>query len=241
MKREPTCDLMYGQDAGFIQTRTGVRFSLSNPKPEDFRVEDIAHALSNMCRFTGHTRKFYSVAEHSARVCRRVMETHPHSMYFSSQRGVRLCSHEDGFTGNELAFAALMHDASEAYLADIARPFKHLPEFEWYRKIEDKLMREIALAFDFSYPLHSAIKNADEVLLGTEARDLMAPVIDGWHFRYEHLPERIKPWSPRKAKREFLELFYQLNRTGIRKPARSFFGFTMFGGSNAEIETSKRT
>jgi hypothetical protein len=163
------------------------------------------------------------------------METHPHS--FDSGFDPSGLPSYGGFSGNELAFAALMHDASEAYLADIARPFKHLPEFEWYRKIEDKLMNEIADAFEFHYPLHPAIKNADEVLLGTEARDLMAPVIDGWHFRYKHLPERIKPWSPRKAKREFLELFYQLNRTGITKPRRTFFGFTLFGGGHAETQT----
>lgn len=227
--QKPTCDLLYGQDAGFIQTRTGRRFHLLCPNPSDIRIEDIAHALSNMCRFTGHTRKFYSVGEHSVRVCRRVMETHPND----DLDGHPFPSYGD-FDGNELAFAALMHDASEAYLADIARPFKHLPEFEWYRKIEDKLMKEIASAFCFQYPLHPAIKNADEVLLGTEARDLMAPVIDGWHFRYDHLPERIKPWSPRKAKREFLELFYQLNRTGVNRPRRTFFGFTLFGGSHAK-------
>jgi hypothetical protein len=216
----------------WIQTRSGVKLHLLDTRPEDFRIEDIAHALSNMCRFTGHTKKFYSVAEHSVRVCRRIMQTHSGLDTSVYQYGEACMNVRYGlFTGRDVAFAGLMHDASEAYLADIARPFKHLPEFEWYRKIEDKLMREIALAFDFQYPLNPVVKTADEILLGTEARDLMAPVIDGWHFRYEHLPERIRPWSPRKAKREFLKLFYQLNRTGVTKPRRSFFGLKFAKGA----------
>ncbi|SIO37626.1 hypothetical protein SAMN05444166_4205 [Singulisphaera sp. GP187] len=205
----------------WIQTRTGVKFHLLDPRPEDFRIEDIAHALAHMCRFNGHVSEFYSVAEHSVRVARRVAETHPAQDRSEHWFGLKRVLYGE-FWSEELQYHALMHDTTEAFICDLARPFKQLPEFAFYREIEHKLMVHIANAFGFpdGYPFHPAIKNADEVLLGTEARDLMDPVVDGWHFRYKHLPERIKPWSPRKAKREFLKLFYELNPLGIKKPSR---------------------
>jgi hypothetical protein len=193
----------------WIQTRTGVKFHLLDTRPEDFSIEDIAHALANQCRFTGHTRKFYSVAEHSVRVATLVASKYPNSTYFAGGklRGPR-----------DLVYAALMHDASEAYITDVARPFKQLPEFAFYREAEESLMQAISAAFRFDHPMPKQVKYADEVLLGTEARDLMAPVIDGWHFRYDHLPQRIRPWSARKAKRRFLAMFYRVNTIGARRP-----------------------
>lgn len=185
----------------WIQTFTGKKFHLLDPRPEDFCVEDIAHALSNICRFTGHVSTFYSVAEHAVRVAWRVSHTHPHIS------GVKY----GGYTGMELGFQALNHDDTEAYLTDVARPFKHLPEFKFYRDREHILSGQIANALGFSYPYHPAIKLADEVLLGTEARDLMSPVIDGWHFRYDMLPDVIVPWTPTKAKRLFIQMFDHLN------------------------------
>src|SRR5215217_2415409 len=77
----------------WIQTRSGVKFHLLDPKPEDFRIGDIAHALSNVCRFTGHVRKFYSVAEHSVRVCETVRDKF------------------GPFGCKSWEYAALMHDA----------------------------------------------------------------------------------------------------------------------------------
>lgn len=171
----------------WIQTRSGVKLYILDPRPEDFKIEDIAHALSLTCRFGAHCSDFYSVAEHSVRVA-WVLSPHP--------RRVQL-------TG-------LMHDAAEAYLTDLPRPFKRMPEFAFYRDLEAELMGHIARRFDLIDPLPGPVKLADEILLGTEARDLMSPVVDDWHLRYTHLPETITPWSPAKAKREFLELFSRL-------------------------------
>lgn len=184
----------------WIQTRSGKKFHLLDPRPEDFDINDIAHALSHQCRFTGHVRKFYSVAEHSVRVAEAVADycDVPNGLYG-----------EYGLFKDELVYAALMHDATEAYVCDLARPFKQLPEFRFYREIEDKLMGYIADAFRFAYPLPQTVKKYDEILLGTEARDLMAPTPDGWHFRYQHLPRKIRPWSPAKAKRRFLAMYHQ--------------------------------
>lgn len=189
-------DLEYGQKLGFIQTYTKKKFFLMDPMPADFDIRDIAHALANICRFTGHVRKFYSVAEHSVRVAE----------YLAT-------------ASQETRFCGLMHDASEAYICDMARPFKQLPEFCFYREIEAKLEQRIAEAFQLPYPLPGVVKRADEILLGTEARDLMGPCVDEWNLRYPCLGKRIRPWSPRKAERRFLDTYYRLNPFGIKKPS----------------------
>jgi 5'-deoxynucleotidase YfbR-like HD superfamily hydrolase len=98
---------------GWIQTYTGVQFWPLNPRIEDIHIEDIAHALSMNCRFNGHCKRFYSVAEHSVLV----------SLYADNP------------------VEGLLHDAAEAYLSDIARPIKqHLPKFQ---KIENNLLKII--------------------------------------------------------------------------------------------------
>lgn len=189
----------------WIQTRYGRKFHLLDPRPEDFSVFDIAHALSNVCRFTGHVSKFYSVAEHSVRVADLIAEWK---------------------FGKEEQYAGLMHDVTEAYISDMARPFKQLAEFRFYREIEDKLMGSLAPAMGVEYPFPWMVKQADEVLLGTEARDLMGTPIDGWHFRYEHLDHKIRPWSPAKAKRKFLHAYYRLNPFGhTNKHPLALLGF----------------
>lgn len=93
-----------------------------DPKPEMFDIEDIAHALSNICRFSGHCRSFYSVAEHS--------------IYVSRNSDNRL--------------AGLLHDASEAYLIDVPRPVK--PYINNYKDIESKIMAAVAEKFGFVWP-----------------------------------------------------------------------------------------
>ena len=105
---------------GSITTFSGIQFWPLLPNGADIRIEDIAHALSNQCRFAGHTRVFYSMAEHSVRVS-------------------QLCRLED-------ALWSLLHDASEAFLSDIPAPLKELPEFEAYRTAERALQRTIASA-----------------------------------------------------------------------------------------------
>lgn len=130
---------------GEIRTYTGIVFNVLQPQPENICVEDIAHALSNQCRFSGHTAAFYSVAEHSLKCCDLVPEKHK--------------------------LAALLHDASEAYLVDIPSPVKMLlPD---YINLEDQLMRVIAKKFGFEYPLTNEIKRADKTWLQLEWENLM--------------------------------------------------------------------
>jgi 5'-deoxynucleotidase YfbR-like HD superfamily hydrolase len=172
-------------------------------RPEDVTIEDIAHALSNQCRFSGHVSEFYSVAEHSVRVARRV----------DSLRNWT----KTGFP--EVALYALLHDASEAYLVDMPRPLKYNTEFgRLYREAEDRAMDAILAAFGVKPDDidETDTKRADLVLLATEVRDLMPP----WHEwacldGIVELDDRIAPWSPAEARREFLAMFASLYSAAV--------------------------
>lgn len=124
-----------------IRTVTGVYIDVFNPKPEDIRIEDIAHSLSHQCRFGGHLKEFYSVAQHSSICCGLQKELN-------------------------LGLATILHDASEAYLLDIPKPIKR--ELKDYQKVEDNLMRVIADKFGFEYPLNPSIKKIDKEVLEVE-------------------------------------------------------------------------
>jgi len=169
---------------GWIQTYTGRRVDPLDPDPETLVIADIAHALSQLCRFNGHCRAFYSVAEHSVRVARAVPP-------------------EDALWG-------LMHDASEPYLADVPRPLKQrLPE---YHVAEARFMRVVAERFGLRWPMPASVDHADTVLLVTEARDLMGTDAKTWGIDVEPLPEVIAPWSPTEAEAAFLRAWGELSR-----------------------------
>lgn len=168
---------------GTICTYTGRTIRPLSPDPEDIDIEDIAHSLSNSCRFTGHVREFYSVAQHSV-----------------------LCSY---IVPPEYRMMALLHDASEAYLSDIARPIKMEPEFgDVYRTAETRLEEAIAVKFGLDHPWAPEVKEADNVLLRTEQRDLMPAVFR--HAGEGYLSEEIDPWLPHIAKTAFLDRYYAL-------------------------------
>lgn len=173
------------------QTFTGRQFWPLDPRPDDIDVRDIAHALALQCRFAGHCRVPYSVAEHSVRVSDLIMEQ----------------------TGDSNAgLAGLLHDAAEAYCVDVPRPLK--PFLTGYKSIE----RRIAWAIEQWSGLHEGafeeglVKRADEVLLATEARDLMVTAPVPWTFAHpvEPLAEVIVPWSWSVAEVVFLSRFMAL-------------------------------
>ena len=167
-----------------IVTFTGRVVRPLDPDPETFAIEDIAHSLSNQCRFTGHTREFYSVAQHAVLV----------SYY---------CDEKD-------ALAGLLHDASEAYIADLARPIKHQPGFgSAYRKVEESISLAIGIRFGvFLTPLPPSVVEADNMLLNSEIHALM----DFEPYDREIIP--IHPWSPAYARAKFLLRFDSLTLTG---------------------------
>lgn len=99
-----------------IKTFTGVMIDPVKPRPELLRIEDIAHALSMLCRANGHFKSFYSVGQHCIN-CMREAQARGYSQ--------------------RVQLACLLHDGSEAYLSDVTRPVKE--ELPVYRQIEEPL------------------------------------------------------------------------------------------------------
>ncbi len=177
--------------AAWIQTRSGVQFWPLEPRADGVRLEDIAHALANMCRFNGHVREFYSVAQHSVLVAGEMRR--------------------QGFPSNAVT-AALFHDAAEAYLPVIPRPSKGA--WKEFGLIEATLLATIFQALDIQQPSakeRAAIKHFDDVLLATEARDLLGPLHADWEQPRAPLATTITPWSPADSKRIFLEAALTVN------------------------------
>ena len=177
----------------WIETYTGKVLHFLDPRIEEIDIEDIAHSLANECRFGGHTSKFYSVAEHSILVA-------------------SLCP-------RHLQLAGLLHDASEAYIRDIASPVKQY--LGGYKEIEEGLMRVIAEKFGFSWPLEREIKQADMVALKVEARNLLPSKGGSWlHLYPTEYDVDIKPrcFPPEQAKNIFLTAFNDLYRGGLVLP-----------------------
>lgn len=140
----------------FIETRKGNKVYVQDPQPDQFDIEDIAYALSNTCRFNGHSAGFLSVAEHSVLVAQRLPR--------------------------ELQLSGLLHDATEAYLGDIPSPIKQfLPD---YKKLEAAF--ETAIEDKFNLQLteggRALIKNADIDALFTEAHYLIQSQGRDWSY-----------------------------------------------------------
>jgi len=178
----------------FIETRSGKDFWPLDPRPADVDIQDIAHALSNQCRFSGHTKRHYSVAEHSIRVSELLEEWG--------------CTPEAQLWG-------LLHDASEAYLVDLPTPLKRDPRFAFYLEAESRLQATICNAFGLPIEEPAEVRAADGVMLATEARDLMAYRPGHW-TKLEHAPTPYaigldrRAWGPVVSKRRFLMHFYRL-------------------------------
>jgi uncharacterized protein len=176
---------------GSIQTVSGRWIDPLDPDPARIDIGDIAQALANQCRFGGHSRAFYSVAQHSALVS-------------------DLCAERGG--GPAATLAALMHDASEAYLVDLPHPLKHRSELGApYRLAEARLEEAIRARFDLAPP-NGGLKAIDRALLATE-RAALTEARDPWPELEGHGPLRltIEPWAPERARREFLDRFQRLD------------------------------
>ena len=213
---------MTDKNCWWIQTFTGRAFDLSSPQPEQVCTEDIAHALANCCRYAGHSRWHYSVAQHSLLVAEIVAATDP-----------------------ELALAALLHDAAEAYIGDWSSPLKALmrqgresstlfltpthavpgppidlnpstPRWSPWSPLDVEQAVERAIGKRFNVDLvtrNPVIKAADLIALATEKRDLFGPAPrDGWGdstgFEMpEPLTRRILRVTPEVAELAFLDAF----------------------------------
>jgi hypothetical protein len=168
----------------WMQTYTGKQFWPTDPRPEEVDIRDVAHALSLMCRYNGHCLRFYSVAEHSVHVA----EAAP----------------------AELKLVALLHDASEAYLADIIRPVK--PFLENYGAVENRLMLAIAQRFQIAWPMPETVKRIDNAILVDERDQIMATPPKDWNLPEPPLDIKLPCWSPAEAEVEFLHAFWKYSR-----------------------------
>lgn len=153
----------------WLATVSGGKVYLLDPRPSDIRLADIAHGLSNLCRYGGQCGCFYSVAEHSVLVSRIAEDLAGKFLY----DGEVVTAHQRASV-RRWAYVGLLHDASEAYLQDIVQPLKR--NLSDYGRIERRMMGAISSAFGIDWGLfsHSLIVEADRVALLTECRDLMA-------------------------------------------------------------------
>lgn len=172
-----------------VGTHSGRLVGLIEPTPKAIEIDDIARALSRESRFGGHTvGGLYSVAQHSV-----------------------LCSRH---CAPEAALAALMHDAAEAYMGDLTRPFKALVR-DKAKKVETNLWRSIRERYrlgPFSAEVIAEVKRIDEVLLATEARDLMldAQSWEGADSLPQPLSEPIDIWCESWSYLQFLRRWKEL-------------------------------
>lgn len=168
----------------WVQTYSGQVVDLFNPDPETILIEDIAHALAHSCRYGGHSKDFYSVAQHSVFVS-------------------RLCMPENALWG-------LLHDAAEAYLTDIPAPLKqHLPD---YRSFEHRFEAVIAQVFGLPLEIPEEIRAIDKQMLRVEHRDVMGYCGRPWAAdalpRLDVVIDRL--WNPETAKTSFMNRFRKL-------------------------------
>jgi hypothetical protein len=162
-----------------MKTYTGKIFDYENLSPDNVDIEDIAHSLSNLCRFCGHISEHYSVAQHSVLASIHVVD--------SQYNGIE----------------ALLHDATEAYMADVPSPAKKM--LPGYRALENKIWKEaIAPKFNLSHYMSQAVHNIDKILLEIEMNQL-------FYDKNSHDPLFIiEPLPPKEAKELFLQRYKEL-------------------------------
>ncbi|PRD13125.1 hypothetical protein [Pantoea coffeiphila] len=171
----------------WINTLSGKHFSFTDTDAETISIEDIAGALSNLCRFTGHVQDFYSVAQHSMYVSRLVPP--------------------------EMALEALLHDAAEAYCGDVSSPLKaFLPD---YQVIEHRVDQFIRDKFNLPAAMSAQVKRADLIMLATERRDFDMDDETPWLVLegIECADFMIYPLTPRQARVQFLQRYNELKKT----------------------------
>lgn len=169
----------------FIATHSGAYFYIDECNLEDIPIEDIANALALSCRFNGHIDRFYSVAEHSVIVSHLVPE--------------------------EWALCGLLHDASEAFVADMPRPFKSA--IKGYNEVQARIEKAVAEHYGFPFPLPEAVEYIDRHIVADEANVLFKQPPEWTHFYDSVCPhEMIAGLDPDAAKELFLDRYKELTQ-----------------------------
>jgi hypothetical protein len=187
-----------------IQLASGVYYDFTDPCSTPLSIEDIAAGLSRVCRYTGQLgthvddNAVYTVAQHS------------------------VLASENCAPGHELA--ALMHDATESVINDMASPLKQL--LPCYKAVEDRCERSIFQTFGLPLELSPEVKLIDLIMLATEKRDLMPRIENDnkWTMLegIDPLPFTIRPWTPAEARARFLARFAFLTEGALPKPGDPF-------------------
>lgn len=185
------------KDEQWISLLSGAKFNYNRPEESDVTIEDLASALSNICRFAGHLPRFYSVAQHLVNASRIV--------------------------GDDNAFTALMHDTAEAFTNDLPTPLKWA--FPIFKELEVKTEKAMGDKFGFAYPYPDEVKEADTIMLMLEKYFVKED--DSIWPNYEKYTKKVvspflnkvdlDSWQPRRARREFLERFEELKNNGTKQ------------------------
>lgn len=175
---------------GYITTYTGKHLDPANPDMDKVDIRDIAHALSLTCRGNGHVKTFFSVGQHCVN-----------------------CAMEARLRGydNRVVLACLLHDAGEAYMSDVPRPFKAvLPE---YVQAEEVLLEKIYkkyLGSSLSPEEQRLVKIIDDDLLYYDLKELLGELQDGEPPRLRIAPDYT--WIPfEQVEQMFLKLYEELS------------------------------
>lgn len=177
-----------------IRTSSGRWIDLAHVLPSDIEIRDIAHALSRICRWSGHSAQHYSVAQHSMQVSVRCPKN--------------------------LQLEGLLHDAAEAYIGDITRPMKVLLQQlapGVLKTLETQIEQAIALAFGLVYPWPAAIKVIDDRVKELEETCFWpgSPDASGKLLMKSdlHPIDIVRPIIPDDAKAFFLARFFEIQKT----------------------------
>ncbi len=190
------------KDDCWIRTYSGHKFSFTNIDPESIDMQDIGHALGLICRFTGHVKEFYSVAEHCIWV-----STLAYRYALSGVSGV--CRRVSNKEAAKIGLRALLHDAEETYLSDLNSPAKSmLPE---YKALQEKISAVIIKKYGVEFKVNPPqIKYADNTMLVAEAKALLFETdFSNWanNCYDKDVVYRQIPMTPRQAEAAYLNRF----------------------------------
>lgn len=189
----------------WLETYTGIKFYPLDPRPEEVEIEDVAHALSNICRFNGHTKWFYPVSAHCVNLA-YLVEAHNFNKQFQ--------------------LFALLHDAAEAYICDFPAPIKKTNST--YVFMEWEILNAIFEKYNVP-PMNeqeqAIITYFDKALLRLEAEQLKN-CTENWHvkfpvieqekikskFDFDYEMREQKHFSFQEHKVNYLEMFKKLTK-----------------------------
>lgn len=176
-----------------IQTFKGNLFDFLDLENNIIDIEDVAHSLANQCRWTGHTKHFYSIAQHSC---------YCYDIAWKNYRD-----------RPEIALEALLHDGSEFAMIDLSRPLKSiLPD---YSSLQLKVEKQFAYKFGIPELMSKEVREIDDRMLVTEYYQLFNKQIHPnlIHFYVKEYPKselRIAPWTPEVSNAQFLDRYWEI-------------------------------